>query len=125
MTGAAGGIGRAMVRGPLAAGVRVAGVDRDREPLEALAASAGEQGKGDDFLTVQTDLTGDFAVDEITGSAASTSSSTTPGSALAPSGRIAGNAPSSSGKSRPINGAGLSRCTRRHPWRSRMRSRPR
>src|SRR5712671_1569164 len=66
VTGAAGGIGRAMVRGLLAAGVRVAGVDRDHEPLEALAASAGEQGKGDDFLTVQTDLTSDSAVDEIT-----------------------------------------------------------
>jgi NAD(P)-dependent dehydrogenase (short-subunit alcohol dehydrogenase family) len=46
VTGAAGGIARAMVRGLLAAGIRVAGVDRDREPLEALAASAGEQGKG-------------------------------------------------------------------------------
>jgi len=55
-----------MVRGLLAAGVRVVGVDRDREPLEALAASAGEQGKGDDFLTVQTDLTSDSAADEIT-----------------------------------------------------------
>jgi NAD(P)-dependent dehydrogenase (short-subunit alcohol dehydrogenase family) len=39
VTGAAGGIGRAMTRGLLAAGIRVAGVDRDREPLEALAAS--------------------------------------------------------------------------------------
>ena len=67
VTGAAGGIGRAMTRGLLAAGIRVAGVDRDREPLEALAASAGEQGKGDDFLTVQTDLTSDSAADEITG----------------------------------------------------------
>jgi NAD(P)-dependent dehydrogenase (short-subunit alcohol dehydrogenase family) len=66
VTGAAGGIGRAMVRGLLAAGVGVAGVDRDRKPLEALAASAAEQGKGDDFLTVQTDLTYDSAVDEIT-----------------------------------------------------------
>ena len=66
VTGAAGGIGRAMVRGLLAAGVGVAGVDRDRKPLEALAASAAEQGKGDDFLTVQTDLTNDSAVDEIT-----------------------------------------------------------
>ena len=31
VTGAAGGIGRAMTRGLLAAGIRVAGVDRDRE----------------------------------------------------------------------------------------------
>jgi len=33
VTGAAGGIGRAMTRGLLAAGIRVAGVDHDREPL--------------------------------------------------------------------------------------------
>jgi NAD(P)-dependent dehydrogenase (short-subunit alcohol dehydrogenase family) len=66
VTGAAGGIGRAMTRGLLAAGIRVAGVDRDREPLEALAASAGELGKADDLLTIQADLTSDSATDEIT-----------------------------------------------------------
>jgi len=55
---------QAMVRGLLAAGVRVAGVDRDREPLEALAASAPEQGA--ELLTIQTDLTSDSAADEIT-----------------------------------------------------------
>jgi NAD(P)-dependent dehydrogenase (short-subunit alcohol dehydrogenase family) len=66
VTGAAGGIGRAMTRGLLAAGIRVAGVDRDREPLEALAASAREQGKAAELLTIQTDLTSDSAVDEIT-----------------------------------------------------------
>jgi NAD(P)-dependent dehydrogenase (short-subunit alcohol dehydrogenase family) len=66
VTGAAGGIGRAMVRSLLAADIRVAGVDRDRQPLEALAASAREQGKADDLLTIQTDLTNDPAVDEIT-----------------------------------------------------------
>jgi NAD(P)-dependent dehydrogenase (short-subunit alcohol dehydrogenase family) len=66
VTGAAGGIGRAMTRGLLASGIRVAGVDRDREPLEALAASAGEQGKAHDFLAIQTDLTSDSATDEIT-----------------------------------------------------------
>ncbi len=66
VTGAAGGIGRAMVRGLLAAGIRVAGVDRDREPLHALAASAGEQGKADYLLTIQTDLTNDSATEEIT-----------------------------------------------------------
>jgi NAD(P)-dependent dehydrogenase (short-subunit alcohol dehydrogenase family) len=49
VTGAAGGIGRAMTRGLLAAGIRVAGVNRDREPLEALAASAREQDKADDL----------------------------------------------------------------------------
>ena len=66
ITGAAGGIGSAMVRGLLSAGIRVAGVDRDREPLEALAASAREQGKAADLLTIQTDLTSDTAIEEIT-----------------------------------------------------------
>ncbi len=66
VTGAAGGIGRAMTRGLLAAGIRVAGIDRDREPLEALAASAREQGKASELLTIQTDLTSDSAADEIT-----------------------------------------------------------
>ena len=66
VTGAAGGIGRAMVRGLLAEGIQVAGVDRDRQPLEALAASAREQGKADDLLTIQTDLTNDSATEEIT-----------------------------------------------------------
>src|SRR5258708_7198723 len=55
-----------MTLGLLAVGIRVAGVDRDREPLEVLAAGAAEQGKGDDFLTVRTDLTNDSATDEIT-----------------------------------------------------------
>jgi NAD(P)-dependent dehydrogenase (short-subunit alcohol dehydrogenase family) len=65
VTGAAGGIGRAMVRGLLAAGIRVAGVDRDRQPLEALAANAREQGTGDDLLIIPTDLTNDSAASEI------------------------------------------------------------
>jgi NAD(P)-dependent dehydrogenase (short-subunit alcohol dehydrogenase family) len=65
VTGAAGGIGRAMTRALLAAGVRVAGVDRDREPLEALAASAREQGKAAELLTIAADLTDDSAVDAI------------------------------------------------------------
>ena len=66
VTGAAGGIGKAMTVGLLGAGIRVAGVDRDREPLEALAASAREQGKADELLTIQTDLTSNSATDEIT-----------------------------------------------------------
>jgi NADP-dependent 3-hydroxy acid dehydrogenase YdfG len=63
VTGAAGGIGSAMTRGLLAAGIRVAGVDRDREPLEALAASVGERGKAAELLTIATDLTDDSAAD--------------------------------------------------------------
>ena len=66
VTGAAGGIGKEMTRALLAAGIRVAGVDRDREPLEALAGSAREQGKGDDLFTIQTDLASDSAAEEIT-----------------------------------------------------------
>jgi NAD(P)-dependent dehydrogenase (short-subunit alcohol dehydrogenase family) len=66
VTGAAGGIGKAMTRALLAAGIRVAGVDRDREPLEALAASAREQGKPAELLTIAADLTDDSAVDAIT-----------------------------------------------------------
>jgi NAD(P)-dependent dehydrogenase (short-subunit alcohol dehydrogenase family) len=66
VTGAAGGIGRAMVRGLLAAGIRVAGVDRDREPLEMLATSAREQGNSAELLTIATDLTDDAAPDAIT-----------------------------------------------------------
>ena len=66
ITGAAGGIGRAMVRGLLAAGLKVAGVDRDRGPLEALAASAREQGKAAELLTIEADLTDDAAVEAIT-----------------------------------------------------------
>ena len=66
LTGAAGGIGRAMTRALLAAGIRVAGVDRDREPLEVLAASAREQGKAAELLTISADLTDDSAVDAIT-----------------------------------------------------------
>src|SRR4029077_11077140 len=66
VTGAAGGIGTAMTRGLLAAGIRVAGVDRDRGPLESLAASAREQGTADTLLTIQTELTSDSAAAEIT-----------------------------------------------------------
>jgi len=66
VTGAAGGIGKAMTRALLATGIRVAGVDRDREPLEALAASAREQGKAAELLTIAADLTDDSAADAIT-----------------------------------------------------------
>src|SRR6201993_206877 len=66
VTGAAGGIGRAITRALLTAGIQVAGVDRDREPLEALAASASEQGKAAELLTIAADLTDDSAVDAIT-----------------------------------------------------------
>jgi hypothetical protein len=54
-----------MTQGLLAAGIRVAGVDRDREPLEALPATAREPVKAPEMLTIQTDLTNDSAADEI------------------------------------------------------------
>ena len=66
VTGAAGGIGRAMVRGLLAADIRVAAVDRDREPLAVLAVNANEEGNADDLLTIPTDLTSNSAAEEIT-----------------------------------------------------------
>ena len=65
VTGAAGGIGRAMTRALLAEGIRVAAVDRDREPLEALAASAREEGKAAELLIIGADLTDDSAADAI------------------------------------------------------------
>ena len=42
VTGAAGGIGRALVKGLLEAGIRVAAVDRTRDGLNALAKGARE-----------------------------------------------------------------------------------
>src|SRR6201981_3204967 len=66
VTGAAGGIGRAMVQGLLSAGIPGAGGDRDREPLGALTASAREQGKPAELRTIATDLTDDSAADAIT-----------------------------------------------------------
>jgi NADP-dependent 3-hydroxy acid dehydrogenase YdfG len=64
VTGAAGGIGSAMTRALLSADIRVAGVDRDHDPLETLAASAREQGKAAELLTVCTDLSNDSAAEE-------------------------------------------------------------
>jgi len=65
ITRAAGGIGRAMTRALLEAGVGVAAVDRDREAMEAVAASAREQGKAAELLTIATDLTDDSAADAV------------------------------------------------------------
>jgi NAD(P)-dependent dehydrogenase (short-subunit alcohol dehydrogenase family) len=66
VTGAAGGIGRVVVRALLAAGVRVAGVDRERRRLEELAASARAEGQAEDFLPLEIDLAADSAPAEIT-----------------------------------------------------------
>lgn len=66
VTGAAGGIGRKLVRGLVEAGIRVAAVDRDREML---AAGAGEWGGGDAVLTIAADLEEDGAAERIVGAA--------------------------------------------------------
>jgi NAD(P)-dependent dehydrogenase (short-subunit alcohol dehydrogenase family) len=69
VTGAAGGIGRQLVRGLLDAGIRVAATDRDAEPLAALAAAARERGKADALTMIRADLASDSAVEEIVGAA--------------------------------------------------------
>jgi len=69
VTGAAGGIGSALVRGLLNAGIRVAASDRTAEGLQALAQSAREQGKEAALLTIEADLTRDDAVDKIVSAA--------------------------------------------------------
>src|SRR5881275_378030 len=62
VTGAAGGIGRALVRGLLGAGIRVAAVDQTADGLAVLAASAREQGRADALLTIAAaGLPDDFA----------------------------------------------------------------
>jgi NAD(P)-dependent dehydrogenase (short-subunit alcohol dehydrogenase family) len=65
VTGAAGGIGRAIVGGLLIAGVRVAAVDRLAEGLAALTVNARQVGKQGSLLTVEADLGYDAAVSDI------------------------------------------------------------
>jgi len=65
VTGAAGGIGRALVEGLLGAGIRVAAVDRTRDGLNAVAAAAREQGREANLLTIEADLSRDGAVSDI------------------------------------------------------------
>jgi NAD(P)-dependent dehydrogenase (short-subunit alcohol dehydrogenase family) len=69
LTGAAGGIGRAMTRGLLAAGMGVAAVDLNREALDSLAADARNDGKTGELLTIAADLSTDAAVGHIVGAA--------------------------------------------------------
>ena len=67
VTGAAGGIGRALVGGLLGAGIRVAAVDRTPEGLAALAAEAGAAGRQAALLTIEADLSRDDAAADIVG----------------------------------------------------------
>ena len=67
VTGAAGGIGRAMVRGLLGAGLKVAAVDRAADGLAAVAEAARERQQGANLLTIEADLSRDEAAGEIVG----------------------------------------------------------
>ena len=67
VTGAAGGIGRALVKGMLGAGIRVAAVDRTAQGLAALAADTGAASKEAALLTIEADLGGDDAAADIVG----------------------------------------------------------
>jgi NAD(P)-dependent dehydrogenase (short-subunit alcohol dehydrogenase family) len=69
VTGAAGGIGRALVGGLLGAGVRVAAVDRTAEGLAALADAARERQLGANLLTIEADLAQDEAIDRVVAAA--------------------------------------------------------
>jgi NAD(P)-dependent dehydrogenase (short-subunit alcohol dehydrogenase family) len=69
VTGAAGGIGRAMVGGLLGAGLRVAAVDRTAEGLAALAEAARERQQGANLLTIEADLAQDESIDKIVSAA--------------------------------------------------------
>jgi NAD(P)-dependent dehydrogenase (short-subunit alcohol dehydrogenase family) len=63
VTGAGSGIGRAMALGLLGAGVRVAGIDKERAWLDELSASA--KGAAGTFLAIEADLTHPGALEEI------------------------------------------------------------
>jgi NAD(P)-dependent dehydrogenase (short-subunit alcohol dehydrogenase family) len=69
VTGAAGGIGRALVHGLLGRGLRVAAVDRTAEGLAALAQAAQERQHGANLLTIEADLAQDESVEKIVAAA--------------------------------------------------------
>src|SRR6266581_3205750 len=69
VTGAAGGIGRALVGGLLGAGLRVAAVDRAADGLAVLADSARDRQQGANLLTIEADLARDEAAAEIVSAA--------------------------------------------------------
>jgi len=65
VTGAAGGIGRALVGGLLGAGLKVAAVDRTAEGLAELARAAQERQQGANLMTIEADLAQDEAIEKI------------------------------------------------------------
>jgi NAD(P)-dependent dehydrogenase (short-subunit alcohol dehydrogenase family) len=65
VTGAAGGIGRAMVGGLLGQGLAVAAVDRTADGLVSLAEEAAQRQQGAHLLTIETDLVQDESIPEI------------------------------------------------------------
>jgi NAD(P)-dependent dehydrogenase (short-subunit alcohol dehydrogenase family) len=67
VTGAAGGIGRAIVPGLLGAGMRVAAVDVAAAGLAALAEDARAMGREKALLTIVADLSQDAAAADIVG----------------------------------------------------------
>jgi len=69
VTGAAGGIGRALVAGLLGRGMRVAAVDRTAEGLAEVAQAARDRQQGGNLLTIEADLAQDEAVDKVVAAA--------------------------------------------------------
>ena len=65
VTGAAGGIGRALVGGLLGQGLKVAAVDRTAEGLAELARAAQERQQAANLMTIAADLAEDSAIAEI------------------------------------------------------------
>jgi NAD(P)-dependent dehydrogenase (short-subunit alcohol dehydrogenase family) len=65
VTGAAGGIGRALVGGLLEQGLKVAAVDRTAEGLAALAEEAAQRQQGARLMTIEADLAQDESIAEI------------------------------------------------------------
>jgi NAD(P)-dependent dehydrogenase (short-subunit alcohol dehydrogenase family) len=65
VTGAAGGIGRAIVGGLLGQGLAVAAVDRTAQGLAELQKAAEERQQGARLLTIEADLAQDEAIAEI------------------------------------------------------------
>ena len=65
VTGAAGGIGRALVGGLLGQGLKVAAVDRTAAGLAELAQAAQERQQGANLLTIEADLAEDESIAKI------------------------------------------------------------